>query len=95
LIVTPDEAGGWNIHVATSRFRFAPERVNQGHRPGEGHAHLYVNGRKIARLYASWFHLDSLPPGTHTLRVELNSNDHRPLMHQGQIIEDTVTLTVP
>jgi len=29
-----------------------------------------------------------------TLRVELNSNDHRPLTHRGKIIEDTVTLSV-
>ncbi|MFO7289073.1 MAG: ZIP family metal transporter [Bacillota bacterium] len=92
--VEPDAKGGWNIHLSTSHFRFAPERVNGPHRPGEGHAHLYVDDRKIARLYAPWFHLDSLPPGTHTLRVELNSNDHRPLTHRGKIIEDTVTLSV-
>ena len=74
---------------------FRPGTGQRGsHRPGEGHAHLYVDDRKIARLYAPWFHLDSLPPGTHTLRVELNSNDHRPLTHRGKIIEDTVTLSV-
>jgi len=94
LKVEKDIKGGWNIHVITTGFRFAPERVNQEHRPGEGHAHLYLNDRKIARLYGSWFHLESLPPGTHTLRVELNSNDHRPLAHKGKIIEDSVTLTV-
>lgn len=92
--VEPDAKGGWNIHVSTTHFRFAPERVNGDPRPGEGHAHLYVDDRKVARLYAPWFHLDSLPPGTHTLRVELNSNDHRPLTHRGKIIEDTVTLSV-
>lgn len=92
--VKPDAKGGWNIHISTSHFRFAPERVNAGHRPGEGHAHLYVDNRKVARLYGPWFHLDSLPSGTHTLRVELNSNDHRPLMHQGKKIEDSVTLSV-
>ena len=92
--VEPDAKSGWNIQVITSEFRFTPERVNEGHRQGEGHAHLYLNGRKIARLYGPWFHLESLPPGTHTLRVELNSNDHSPLAYRGRIIEDIVTLTV-
>jgi zinc transporter ZupT len=92
--VEPDAKGGWNIHVSTSHFRFAPERVNGDPRPREGHAHLYVDDRKVARLYGPWFHLDSLPSGTHTLRVELNSNDHRPLTHRGKKIEDSVTLSV-
>jgi fatty acid desaturase len=44
-----DPVGGWNVHVRTTHFSFAPERVNGPHRPGEGHGHLYVDGKKVAR----------------------------------------------
>ena len=40
--VVRDAASGWNLHIVTTNFRFAPERANAPHRPGEGHAHVYV-----------------------------------------------------
>ncbi|HMQ93113.1 MAG TPA: hypothetical protein PKA33_16395 [Amaricoccus sp.] len=74
--IAPDPVAGWNLRVMTSNFRFAPEHAGGPDRPGEGHAHLYANGEKIARLYGEWFHIDSLPPGTVELTVTLNANDH-------------------
>ena len=83
LTVTRDETSGWNVHVATTSFRFAPESAGEAHREGEGHAHLHVDGRKVARLYGPWVHLPSLPAGA-TLEVALYSNDHRLLHHGGE-----------
>ncbi|EAW38438.1 hypothetical protein [Lyngbya sp. PCC 8106] len=88
LVVHPDQMKGWNLEVKVSNFRFAPEQVNTDARPGEGHAHLYVNGEKITRIYGNWYYLDTLEPGQNQLRVNLNSNDHKQLVHQGQPIED-------
>lgn len=82
-----DAMGGWNLRLATRHFRFSPERVNEPHEPGTGHAHIYVNGTKFARLYGPWFHLPALGAGRHTLRVSLNTNDHREYAHQGRPIE--------
>ena len=76
IMVAKDKVGGWNLHVLTTNFRFAPENVNTPHRDGEGHAHLYVNGEKIARLYGPWFHIGSLPSGPAQVTVTLNANDH-------------------
>lgn len=70
---------GWNLRLKTTNFEFSPENANGPHQAGEGHAHLYVNGKKRARLYGRWFHIDRLPPGRVALTVTLNSNDHRPL----------------
>ncbi len=92
LHVSKDALSGWNLHVETTRFRFAPERVNQTDVAGEGHAHLYINGRKSARLYGPWYHLDALPAGTHRLTVELNGNSHAPLTVNGQQISDTKSI---
>ncbi len=79
MTVTKDPAGGWNLHVMTTNFRFAPENVNAPHRAGEGHAHLYVNGKKVARLYGPWFHIGALPRGRTEVTVTLNANDHSDL----------------
>lgn len=82
--VTPDPMSGWNLHVMPSNFRFSPENASKAHVEGEGHAHVYVNGRKLARLYGSWMHLDHLPAGDVTIRVTLNTNDHLQLAVDGK-----------
>jgi hypothetical protein len=88
----PDPMGGWNVHVRTTHFRFAPENVNRPHRPGEGHAHLYVDGKKVARLYGPWYHLGALPAGKHRLSVTLNANSHEELAVGGRKLEAGIDL---
>ncbi len=95
LSVTPDPVAGWNVHVQTQNWQFAPEQVNQSSMTTEGHAHLYLNGQKLTRIYSEWFYLPSLPSGQHTISVALNANGHEALMHNGQAIADAVTITVP
>jgi len=87
----PDSVSGWNLFVASRGFCFAPGHAGLSHRPGEGHAHLYLNGAKIARLYGPAHHLDDLSPGDR-LRVELNSNDHHPLHVAGRPLAVELTL---
>ena len=86
-----DIMSGWNLQVETKDFRFAPESVNENSDGDtstfEGHAHLYVDGKKIARLYSPWFHINGLPPGEHTVKVTLNSNDHGVYVVDGNPIE--------
>ncbi|WP_017300152.1 hypothetical protein [Nodosilinea nodulosa] len=95
LMVYPDPVQGWNLEVQTTNFRFAPEHVNQANLPGEGHAHLYVNGEKTSRIYGPWLHLPQLPSGQSELTVGLNANGHEALTHDGQKIESTVVVEVP
>lgn len=66
-----------NLELITTNFTFAPERVNQEHVDGEGHAHVYVDGVKVARIYGNWFHLDTLEMGTREVTVGLYANDHK------------------
>lgn len=95
LTAMPDPMGGWNLHIETENWTFAPERVNDTSLPTEGHAHLYVNGVKLTRLYGHWYYLEGLPPGDHTLTVGLNANGHEALTVQGEPIEASVSITVP
>ena len=81
--LTPDPVSGWNLRLATRNFRFAPERAGNDHEDGEGHAHVYVDGAKVARLYGAWLHLPALAPDA-VVEVSLNANDHRPLAVAGR-----------
>jgi hypothetical protein len=95
LMVFPDAVKGVNLEVKVANFRFAPEKVNQDSKATEGHAHLYVNGKKMTRLYGSWYYLADLQPGQHKITVTLNANGHENLVHQGKMIEDTEVISVP
>ena len=76
IIAHKDASAGWNLELVTQNFQFAPRQVNASHQEGNGHAHLYVDGKKVARLYGNWYHLGDLSKGMHSLKVTLNSNDH-------------------
>lgn len=94
LIVHEDAMRGWNLEIQVENFRFAPENINQANNPGEGHGHLYINGEKITRIYGNWYYLPSLEPGEHEITVTLNSNGHEELVYNGQVIQDSETITV-
>ena len=91
----PDPVAGWNLHIMTENWEFAPEQVNTSSIPSEGHAHLYVNGEKVTRIYSEWYYLPSLPPGEHLLTVGLNANGHESLMYNGEVIEASVKVIAP
>jgi hypothetical protein len=90
--VIPDINGGWNIHIATKNFKFAPSKSGSPDEMGEGHAHLYINGKKAARVYSHWFHTP-LPSGTNKIRVTLNSNTHRDYYVEGKPIAAEVEVS--
>ncbi|WP_298859193.1 hypothetical protein [uncultured Sulfitobacter sp.] len=94
IMVTKDLMAGYNLHVVADGFRFAPKSASLAHVAGEGHAHIYVNGVKLARLYSDWYHLDTLPKGDVEIEVSLNSNDHRPLALDGTLITAKKIVTV-
>lgn len=94
LVVHKDPKAGWNLQVKTAHFRWAPERASTTHVIGEGHAHLFIDGKKITRLYGEWTHLPALRPGTHTIRVTLNANTHEDYTVNGAPIAATQTVTV-
>ncbi len=93
--VTEDAASGWNVRIDTTDFRFTPENANGAHVPLEGHAHLFVDGEQVARLYGPWFHLGALPPGERRIMVTLNANDHRVYAVGSTPVHHEVTVSVP
>lgn len=94
VTVKKDPMAGYNLHVMAESFAFAPQSASKAHVAGEGHAHVYINGVKLGRLYGPWMHLDNLPKGKVEITVTLNTNDHRPLAVDGMPIAATATVTV-
>lgn len=92
--IIPDMMSGYNIHITTENFNFAPSQVNKAVVPNEGHAHIYVNDEKISRIYGSWFHLDEhhIVPGENRIRVTLNANNHSEWAIDGAPIEFTTVI---
>ena len=87
LNVTADQISGANVQILTEGFTLAPENVNGAHVEGEGHAHIYIDGVKISRVYSPWHHLGSLTPGEHEIRVTLNANSHQEYTIGGTKVE--------
>lgn len=92
VTVTPDPISGFNVHADVEHLVWAPEKAGLDHVDGEGHAHVYVDGEKVARIYGEWYHLTGLAPGTHEVTVSLNANSHAPYAVGGVQIADSVTI---
>ena len=91
--VEKDPMDGWNLTVTTMNFTFTPEQVNGENIDNTGHAHLYIDGLKIARLYSPYFHIHDLSEGEHDIAVTLSSNDHSHYYVDGNMIEARTTIT--
>lgn len=94
IMVSADPMAGHNLHVMVENFRFSPQNASGADVPGEGHAHVYVNGQKLGRLYGAWYHIDGLPKGEHMVEVTLNSNNHQPLAVGGVLVEASAKVVV-
>ena len=57
-----EDGGGVNVRIGALNWNWAPQNVNAAHIPGEGHAHIYVNGEKLNRVYGPYYHIPGLSP---------------------------------
>ena len=75
-------------------FIFTPENASGENVMGEGHAHIYVDGVKLGRVYSNWYHLGGLSSGTREVKVNLNTNDHHAYGVEGVEVSATATVVV-
>lgn len=78
---------GFDINLALNNFTFVRAADDATHVPNEGHAHVYLNGLKLGRLYETQYKLGALLPGDYVLRVALNTHDHRPYVANASPVE--------
>lgn len=99
LKIKKDPTGGFNVHVETKNFVWRPDMASMKHVSGEGHAHVYLDGRKIMRIYNEWFHLNTYQfatkAGEQLLSIEFVGNDHSPYTIKGLPVGAEQIVDVP
>lgn len=66
---------GKDVYVECMITNFLIKKGTREKVEGEGHLNLYLNGKKIDEVYTAAFVIKALPPGKHTIKVELAYND--------------------
>ncbi|MFK7874379.1 MAG: YHYH protein [Paracoccaceae bacterium] len=98
FLAFPGTMDGYNVQILSQNFTFTPASINRDNIANEGHAHIYVDGAKIAQVYGNWYHLPAsfLKPGANAVTVTLNANDHSTwALPEGELIASTVAVIRP
>ncbi|NVJ49398.1 MAG: hypothetical protein HWE11_03360 [Gammaproteobacteria bacterium] len=79
LTLHRDNMDGYNLHIKLNNFNIAPPEFQADvGKVIDGHAHLYINGEKIQRVYGRYLHLPNrlFKPGVNMIMVSLNAHNH-------------------
>jgi len=92
IAIFQDKKDGFNLHISVADFELEPPEFESTFITSpaqstmarteklivDGHAHLYVNGKKISRVYGNYVHLPSglFNPGINMIMVSLNAHSH-------------------
>lgn len=91
-----DTMSGFNLHIELKNYRI--ESPIHKDKPINniinGHAHLFVNGKKVTRLYGldTYISGDLLNEGVNSIAVTLNSHEHDTWTYKGRPITSSVTI---
>ena len=80
LELARDSEDGFNLHVELRNFHMESPSFSSGSYDGilSGHAHLYLNGKKLTRLYSADLHLPArlFREGINSLQLSINDHNH-------------------
>ncbi|MFD5161529.1 hypothetical protein ACFWMJ_26205 [Streptomyces hawaiiensis] len=93
--VQPGAAGGWDVRLTVRNFRFSPPGAAARAVAGRGLAHLFVDGRPVARLRDPAHRLDArlVQRGTHRVTARLYADDGTVWTVDGEPVESTADIT--
>lgn len=87
--------GRYRLYLNTRAFVFTDLCVPEADAVPIGHAHVHVNGTKVASAYVPVIEIGPLAPGTHLIDVVLRGQDHRPIIGRDGLAQGGVRITVP
>lgn len=64
------------LKLTVSNFSFSLENMGKENKFGEGHVHLYLDGKKVAKIFEPQFTYKDIKAGSHEVVVELAHNNH-------------------
>lgn len=65
-----------HLTLAVQQFNFSLENMGKENKHGEGHVHLYVDGKKVAKIFEPHYVYTGLTKGKHQVMLELAQNNH-------------------
>ena len=94
LSVYQDHARNWLLQIDTTDFQFTELCVANAAATAIGHAHVVLNGQKVASAFHPIVNLGKLPAGQHRIGISLRGQDHRVLLGQNGIIGEKMDINV-
>ncbi len=91
--VTGDNNQGWTVTTSITNFTLTDMAASE-HVPGEGHAHIWVDGQVFTMISDPIVVIPTLEPGTHEIMVSLSSNTHLDYVHDGDRLMARTTVNV-
>ena len=65
-----------HLQLTVTQFRFSLENMGKENRDGEGHVHLYLDDKKVAKIFDNTYVYRDIPRGKHQVVIELAHNNH-------------------
>ena len=94
--LTRDSEDGFNLHVELQNFRLESPALRDTRGEGmlRGHAHLYLNGVKLTRLYGNDLHLPSrlFRSGINSLQISINDHERAVYAINREPIQATILM---
>ena len=93
LNLVRDAIDGVNLHIKTNRYILnAPHSPTPESEYISGHAHLFINAKKVQRVYGADVHLPAalFRKGVNQIAISLNSHQHENYTKNGQNIVGSV-----
>lgn len=87
--------GRYLLTLHASAFVFTDLCVLDADAVPVGHAHVHVNGEKVASAYTPIVEIGPLAPGQHVIDIVLRGQDHRPIIAQNALVQSRISLSVP
>lgn len=87
-------SGRWVLRIDAVGFQFTQICLTEADPIPVGHAHIIVDGVKVASAYHPIIELGALPPGRHRVRAILRGQDHRALLGERGLIGAEVIIDV-
>ncbi|MEL6207216.1 MAG: hypothetical protein AAFR47_18140 [Pseudomonadota bacterium] len=95
LVIHVTDTGELDLMIVTTGFRFTTTCMPEAAAIPVGHAHIHVDGVKVASAYHPRVLLSGLTPGVHQINVVLRGQDHRALVTAGGLIAKGMSVEIP
>ncbi len=87
--------GRYLLTLDAAAFVFTDLCVADAEAVPVGHAHVHLNGQKVASAFTPVVEIGPLEPGTHAVDVVLRGQDHRPIIARDGLVQARIQIKVP